>query len=336
MFLMAVSLTLLLVGCGGREDTSGATSEVPPEPLTTGEGGGSPFGEATSVEESEETVVDETQVESRTGEPFELNTTQPVPPDLRSAYQRRAVILVEFSKPAADFTEGERVDYPQGLSVDTSVGSALESLRPRYPGVEFFTYDIGRPGAARESEGLRRDEYGSLAAQLNVGFTPFVALLTPRPEGYRIENLWQGYVDEGTVEQALFQVAEGGGETVGAAASEFAVTLAEVQLTGSGGGLEFFAVANESDEELDLEGWSLRMVDPESGRADEGSPGVRVSDSVPVAPGESLSVGRAPGAGGGEGSVSGLFRGGQRLDLEPGDEVALLDTSGAVAATYLI
>ncbi len=68
------------------------------------------------------------------------------------------------------------------------------------------TYDIGRPGAAETSEELDRGEYGTFGTQLNAGYSPFVAMLAPRGEGYIVENLFQGYVERGVLEQALFDL----------------------------------------------------------------------------------------------------------------------------------
>ena len=69
------------------------------------------------------------------------------------------------------------------------------------------TYDIGRPGAAETSEELDRGEYGTLGTQLNAGYSPFVAIdPSRRGEGYIVENLFQGYVERGVLEQALFDL----------------------------------------------------------------------------------------------------------------------------------
>jgi hypothetical protein len=334
MLVVRLSLTmvlllagLLLAGCGGEEEP--ATG--PPEPTVTED---APFGGATTPGGEGTTVESATQVESLEGTEFTLNTAQPVSPEFRAAYQRRAVILVEFFKPEADFTEGDRVNYPQGLSVDQEVHEAVQGLRAQYPQVEFFSYDITRPGTAQTSEDLRRGQYGSLAAQLNVGFTPFVAILAPREEGYFIENLWQGYVERGVINQALFQLAS---EELPGNASRFAVTLENVQLTPEGGGIEFFTVTNEGQEDINLRGWSLRVLDPASGVADAASPGVQVSASIPVAPGESVSVGRTPDLRNAAGDqVAGIFQGGRALDLRPGVQLSLLDGTGAVAATTTV
>jgi hypothetical protein len=138
-------------------------------------------------------VESKTDAEALKDTPFELNQRLAVPPDFRAAYQRRALMVVEFIKVDPDSTRG--VEYPQGMRPDEQVDRALDDLRGEYPQIEFFTYDIGRPGDAETSEELDRGEYGTLATQLDIGYTPFVAMLAPRGEGYAIENLFQGYVE---------------------------------------------------------------------------------------------------------------------------------------------
>jgi hypothetical protein len=73
------------------------------------------------------------------------------------------------------FKEGADPFYPQGLEVDDFVNEDLDALQSEYPEVEYFTYDISDPGTAETSEELERGQYGTLAAQLDVGFTPFIA-----------------------------------------------------------------------------------------------------------------------------------------------------------------
>jgi hypothetical protein len=52
--------------------------------------------------------------------------------------------VVEFIKEGPDSTRG--IEYPQGMRPDEQVNRALDDLRGEYPQIEFFTYDIGRPG----------------------------------------------------------------------------------------------------------------------------------------------------------------------------------------------
>jgi hypothetical protein len=125
------------------------------------------------------------------------------------------------------------------------------------------TNDIGRPGAAETSEELDRGEYGTLGTQLNAGYSPFVAMYpSPRGEGYIVENLFQGYVERGVLEQALFDLVA---SDVGGNSSDVEVLLDPVELTESGGGVEYFTVNNEGDAEADLSGFTLQVQDSETG-----------------------------------------------------------------------
>ncbi len=123
---------------------------------------------------------------------------------MRAAYQRRALIVVEFIRKEPD--SRREIECPRGMRPDEQVDSVLQALHGQYPRTEFFTYDTGRPGAAETSEELDRGEYGTLGTQLNAGYSPFVAMLAPRGEGYIVENLFQGYVERGVLEQALFDL----------------------------------------------------------------------------------------------------------------------------------
>ncbi len=180
--LLAVLVALLLTpGCAGGEDDEARQASSPPP-------GGS-------------TVEVGAQAESLEDEPFTLNQRLPVPPRFEAAYQRKAPIVVEF------FQQGQDPYYPQGLEVDEMVNEDLTALRDEYPGVEFFTYDIDDPGDAGTGEDLQRGEYGSLATQLDVGYTPFVAMLEPLEEGYVIRDVFEGYVDRAVLDQALYELA---------------------------------------------------------------------------------------------------------------------------------
>jgi len=309
---------ILVVGCGG-----GGTEQAqqPPKP---------PDDEA-SVAPVENTAGGST-VESTTGaeslkdSPFRINLRQPVPTDFRAAYQRKALIVVEF------FKKGQNDFYPQGLKVDDQVSNYLRDLRGKYPQVEFFDYDIDKPGQAETSEDLGRGEYGTLAAQLEVGYTPFVVMLAPRGDEYVIENLFQGYVDRGVLDQALFDLTN---VDVRGNSSNTNLSLDRIELTESGGGVEYFMVANEGDRDVNLKGFGLRAVDPETGEVNRGSTGVQVNEDIQLAPGEVASIGRAPDVVDADGDeVAATFTGGG--SLRPGDQVALVDTGGAVIDTITI
>jgi hypothetical protein len=321
-FLALLALVILVAGCGGG-------GEEQPEPPPVPSGGSTVPGGSTV---GGSTVRSEAQAETLKDTPFRLNLQQPVPPDFRAAYQRKALIVVAFFKRNPDSSRG--VEYPQGIGPDAKVDQALSSLRSDYPQVEFFTYDIDKPGNATTSEDLDRGEYGTLAAQLGVGYTPFVVMLAPRGDQYVIENRFQGYVERGVLDQALFDLTN---VDVRGDSSDTDVALDQVELTESGGGVEYFTVTNEGNRDVDLQGFSLRVADPETGEVNDRSAGVQINEEIPVAPGESVSVGRTPDVVDANGNeVAGTFASGQPLRLRPGDQVALLDIGGAVVDTISI
>ena len=313
MFL-ALILTLM-AGCGGG---GGETTVTPPATPA-----------ATTPVATETTGIGVGQAETERDVPFELNTDQPVPPDFEEAYQRRALISVQFYK------EGEDpFGYPQGLEVDQKVRTTMERLRSRYPTIEFFGYDISNPGTAESSRGLEPGQYGTLAAQLGVGYTPFVAMLAPSGDQYVITNLFQGYVSAPVLSQALYDLSS---VQVEDNTSDIDVVLEQLELTESGGGIEYVTIQNRSTRPVNLQGFSLRVLDPETAQVDPDLPGVTINEAVEIQPRESISVGRAPDVVDADGEqVAGTFEGGEPLDLGPGDQVALLDSGGAVANTITV
>ena len=268
------------------------------------------------------------QAETIKDVPFSLNTEQPVPPDFEEAYQRRALISVQFYK------TGEDPFYPQGLSPDEQVRATMETLRPRYPTVEFFSYDIDNPGAAETGKDLEPGQYGTLAAQLGVGLTPFVAMLAPSGDQYVITNLFQGYVPRPVLSQALFDLSA---IQVEDNTSDIDVILEQIELTETGGGIEYFTVQNRARRPVDLQGFTLKVLDPETAQVNPDAPGITINESVRIQPRESVSIGRVPDVVDADGErVAGTFEGGETLDLAPGDQVALLDSGGAVASTITV
>ncbi len=315
MLLVLILTGILSAGCGGGGEEEGATP--PPTPPAT----------ATTPPAAESTVGFG-QAETTEDVPFSLNMEQPVPPAFREAYQRRALISVQFYKATED------PFYPQGLGPDEQVRNSMDGLRPLYPTIEFFSYDIDDPGPAESSEQLEPGQYGTLAAQLGVGLTPFVAMLAPSGDGYVITNLFQGYVPSPVLSQALFDLSA---IPVEDNTSDVDVVIEQIELTQTGGGIEYVTVENRSRSPVDLQGFSLQVLDPETGDVNPDSPGVTISEDVEVEPRRSVSVGRVPDVvdAGGE-RVAGTFEGGEALDLAPGDQVALLDPGGAVASTFTV
>ena len=317
---LVLAFGLLLVGCGGSEEEAAVPeAEVPDAPSAV-----APPGESGGVVE-----VGQGQAETLSDVPFTLNTEQPVPPNFSEAYGRRARIAVQFYK-----LEEDSLDYPQGLSVDRGVRDAVENLSAQYPTIEFFSYDISSPGPAGGSGELEDSEYGTLAAQLGVGVTPFVAMLAPSGEGYVITNLFQGYTPEPVLSQALFDLAA---VEVEDNTSDVGVRLETVELTDDGGGIEFFSVQNPTERQVNLRGFTLRVLSPEDAQVDPDAPQVTINSDVRVPVRGSASVGRVPDVVDVDGeAVDGTFEGGTELDLSPGDQVALLDPGGAVASTYTV
>ncbi|MGI9048129.1 MAG: hypothetical protein ACR2GU_01920 [Rubrobacteraceae bacterium] len=315
--LLPLTLTLILLsGCGvAQKAAPGAKTALAQEASP----GGTTGGGVTVASGGSETLREE---------PFVLNQQQDVPLEFKAAYDRKAPIVVQFYK------KDNGSSYPEGLTPDQLVNKYVDGLKSRYPAVEFFTYSIDSPGSIGDKKKLAKDQYGTLAAQLGVVYTPFVATLAPRGGGYVVENLFEGYVTEPVLDQAVFDLASA---NKGDNTSKVDVNLTQVKLTPSGGGIDYFTVKNQSKKTVNLDGFSLRVVDQQSGNVDESSPGVRINSSIEVRPGESISVGRVPDVTGANGKkVVGTFEGGQQLNLSPGDQVALLDKGGAIADTFLV
>jgi hypothetical protein len=317
-----LSLILPLPACGGGGDEASVPEEpaAPPAQTPAAVDPGAQSGVAVGTGQAE-TITDPS---------FELNTSQPVPPNFSEAYGRRARIAVQFYKLGED-----ALGYPQGLSVDRQTRDAMEELRVQYPTIEFFSYDISNPGSAAGDRELQEGEYGTLAAQLEVGITPFVAMLAPTSDGqYVITNLFQGYTPQTVLSQALFDLAA---VEVEDNTSDVDVVIETVDLTSSGGGIEFFSVQNRTERQVNLQGYTLRVLSPEDAQVDPDAPQVTVNSDVRIPPQGSASVGRVPDVVDADGDqVSGTFEGGTNLDLAPGDQVALLDPGGAVASTWTI
>jgi hypothetical protein len=316
---LVVACVFALAGCGG------GGGEATPTPTPVPEASSPASGPASGA--AIDAGVGQGQAESTKDTPFTLNTDQPVPPDFEEAYGRGARIVVQFYK-----LDEDSLSYPQGLDVDRQVNRSMERLSRRYPTVEFFSYQITDPGKV-DDKSLNPGQYGTLAAQLGVGITPFVAMLAPNGDEYAITNLYQGYVPEPVLSQALFDLAA---VQVDDNTSDVNVRLDQVQ-TNDGGGIEYFTVSNGSKEPVNLNGFELRVLDPENADVDPDLPGVTVDSDLKVEPGETVSIGRVPDVKDDKGDpVDSTFKGGTELNLAPGDQVALLDSGGAVASTVTV
>lgn len=314
---LALGCLFVFAGCGSDE------SQAPVTPSQSAE---------TSIPEgtpTESTVVGEGQAESTRDEAFKLNTSQPVPPNFEEAYGRRARLVVQFYK-----LDQDSLSYPQGLSVDRKVNMSMMRLSTKYPTIEFFSYGIANPGPVGDDQSLQPGEYGTLAAQLGVGITPFIAMLAPSGDEYVITNLFEGYVPRPVLSQALFDLAA---VQVEDNTSDANVTLEQVQTTEEGGGIEYFTVQNRGTKSVNLQGFTLRVLDPETAQVTPGAPGVTIDSDIRVKRNQNVSIGRVPDIVDDKGKrVAGTFEGGTSLDLAPGDQIALLDPGGAVASTITI
>jgi len=138
----------------------------------------------------------------------------------------------------------------------------MNQLRSQYPQIEFFSYNINNPGEAEESEGLEQGQYGTLAAQLNVDYTPYVTMLAPLGDGsYTYRDVFEGYTPQVVLDQALFDLSRTPVET---STSDSNIVLSGVSLNGEGG-IEYFTVNNQGEEEINLNGFSLSPLNPETG-----------------------------------------------------------------------
>jgi hypothetical protein len=79
--------------------------------------------------------------------------------------------------------------YIAGNADDTSVLDTVNRLRTSFDSYAFLLYDYKDP-----------DAYGTLCQQLGVSYTPFLALIDGTGT---LQNKFVGFVDEGTLNQAL-------------------------------------------------------------------------------------------------------------------------------------
>jgi hypothetical protein len=158
-------------------------------------------------------------------------------------------------------------------------------------------------------------------------------MLVPRGDRYIIENLFQGYVDRGVLDQALFDLTR---SDVGGNSSDIDVVLDRVELTERGGGIEYITVTNKGDQEADLTGFTLKAQDPGSSEISD-SGGVQINGGVSLDPGATETIGRESQTVDADGrEVAGTFSNGDSLTVKAGDQVALLDNGGAVVDTISI
>lgn len=278
------------------------------------------------MQESAEATSVAVEEATNEGEPFTLVVDgQAVPPDFRAAYERESPIVVQF------FEQDDTAFYPQGLGVDSIVDESLGQLQQQYPDVEFFSYDIDDPGVAENSAELELGQYGTLATQLGVELTPYVAMLAPREGGYVYESVFVGYVTQPVLDQALAELANL--QTTG---DEGAPELVLEQVEVTGDGIQYVTVGNEGEAPVELGGYELVAIEPSTGEAAPDIGSLAVDGEPEVEAGGNISLGLGPDVEDAEGNlVDGTFGGGA-LAPEPGDQIGLVAPDGAVAATFTL
>jgi hypothetical protein len=85
--------------------------------------------------------------------------------------------------------------YVPGNVDDAKVLDAFKALQPEFPDYTFLTYDYKNPNS-----------YGDLSMLLQVNYPPEIVLID---EGGTVRNIWNGYVDEGTLKQCLINLGQG-------------------------------------------------------------------------------------------------------------------------------
>jgi hypothetical protein len=85
--------------------------------------------------------------------------------------------------------------YVPGNVDDAKVLEAFKTVGPEFPEYTFLTYDYKTPSA-----------YGDLSMLLQVNYPPEIVLID---QGGTVRNIWNGYVDEGTLRQCLINLGQG-------------------------------------------------------------------------------------------------------------------------------
>ena len=82
---------------------------------------------------------------------------------------------------------------------DAKVLASVTSLQPQFPNYVFLLYDYKTP-----------DSYGDLSTLLKVNYPPELVLVDGTGV---VKQIWNGYVDQGTINQSLVNLAAGSGAT---------------------------------------------------------------------------------------------------------------------------
>jgi hypothetical protein len=85
--------------------------------------------------------------------------------------------------------------YVPGNVDDSKVLDAFKSVQAGFPDYTFLAYDYKTPSA-----------YGDLSMLLQVNYPPEIVLID---KAGTVRNIWNGYVDEGTLKQCLINLGQG-------------------------------------------------------------------------------------------------------------------------------
>jgi hypothetical protein len=111
-----------------------------------------------------------------------LKTTDSTPKEYVDAIARAQPVVIVF--------------YVTAGADDAKVLESVNALQPKYSDYVFLLYDYKTP-----------DLYGDLSTLLKVSYPPELVLVDSN--GY-IREVWNGYVDQGTINQSLVNLATTG------------------------------------------------------------------------------------------------------------------------------
>ena len=110
-----------------------------------------------------------------------LATTQDTPQEYMAAVGQARPVAILF--------------YVPGSVDDAKVLETFKAVQADFPDYTFLTYDFKNPTA-----------YGDLSILLQVNYPPEIVLID---KAGAVRNIWNGYVDEGTLKQCLINVQQG-------------------------------------------------------------------------------------------------------------------------------
>lgn len=109
-----------------------------------------------------------------------LEVSEETPQDFAKAYGRQPIVVFFYAPGNAD---------------DGNVLESVQHLQRDFPDYVFLVYDYRLPA-----------RYGDLAAMLKVGYPPQLVLID---KGGVIREVWNGYIDEGSLNQKLVDLGRG-------------------------------------------------------------------------------------------------------------------------------